>query len=195
MKIFGLALAFSATGYGALASETPKVEMQPLQGKNALIRIEQTNSPYVEIVIKNKAGEVVYYSETEGNMAKYQHIYDFSEYKPGVYDLIVTADSAVTESRFTVAADKVNIGDQQQAQQPFFVYNADNSILRVAYLNYPGDKVNLRVYEGGELIYSKSLSQSFAVSEGLNLSKLAAGRYRVVLAAGNKDYNYPVVIR
>lgn len=193
MKIFGLVIALTMMGEITFASGTPKVEMKALEGKNAVLQIEQANN--LEIMIKNKSGEVVYYTETEGDTAKYQHIYDFSEYKPGVYDMIVTNDNLVTEHQFTIANGAVSVGEQQMTQKPFFAYSTNDSILRVAYLNYPGERVKLKVYEGNELIYNKALDNSFSVNEGLNLSKLSAGQYQIVLAAGNKNFDYPVIIR
>ena len=195
MKILALSVVLCITGKLATASGTPKVEMKALAGKNAVLNIEQTNSAPLEITIRNKAGEIVYYSETECDSAGYQNVYDFSEYKPGIYDLIVTSNNMVTEHQFTVADRAINIGEMQMTQKPFFVYSDTDNTVRVAYLNYPGEKVKLKVYEGNELIYNKALDNSFSVNEGLNLSKLEAGQYQVVLAAGSKKFNYPVVIR
>lgn len=195
LKQIGLAIALIATGNAAIASGTPKVEIKPLEGKNAILEIEQANNSHFEITIKNKTGEVVYYSETEGDTAKYQHVYDFSEYKPGVYDMIVANDNLVTEHQFTIANGSVSVGEKQMTQKPFFAYNSEQSILRIAYLNYPAEKMQLEVYDGNELIYNKALDNSFAVNEGLNLSKLSAGKYQIVLAAGNKNFDFPVNIR
>lgn len=195
LKLTGLAIALIVTGNVAIASGTPKIEIKPLEGKNAVLEIEQANSTHFEITIKNKTGEVVYYTETEGDTAKYQHVYDFSEYKPGVYDMIVTNDNLVTEHQFTIANGTVSVGEKQMTQKPFFAFNSEQSILRIAYLNYSAEKMHLEVYEGNELIYNKALDNSFAVNEGLNLSKLSAGQYQIVLAAGSKNFNFPVSIR
>ncbi len=195
MKITGLLVVLIFSAQLTYAFVTPKVEMKAMAGKNAMLQIEKEKSAPLEIVIQNKSGEIIYYSETEEDTSKYLHVYDFSEYKPGVYDLIVTNDNVVTEHQFTVADNEVNVGEKQMTQKPFFAYNTDENVIRVAYLNYPGEKVKLKIYEGNELIYNKALDNSFSVNEGLNLSKLQAGQYQVVLAAGSKKFNYPVEIR
>ncbi|RKD91887.1 hypothetical protein [Mangrovibacterium diazotrophicum] len=195
MKIFSLLVVLIMSGKLTSAAENPKVDMKAMAGKNAMLQIENDANTHLEILIQNKAGEVVYYKETEGDSAKYLHVYDFSEYKPGVYDLIVTANNMVTEHQFTIEDEQVDVGEKQMTQKPFFAFNTEDHIVRVAYLNYPGEKVKLKVYEGNELIYNKALDNSFSVNEGLNLSKLEAGRYQVVLAAGSKQFEYPVDIR
>lgn len=183
------------SGQLTFASETPKVELKPLAGKNAMLEVNNAENATLEITLQNKSGEIVYYSMTEPESDKYQQVYDLSEYKPGVYDLIVTSNNVVTEHQLTIADNQVSLGDKQMTQQPFFSYNDEDDIIRVAYLNFPGEKVKLKVYDGNELIYNKALDNSFSVNEGLNLSKLEAGRYEVVLAAGSKKFAYPVTIR
>lgn len=195
LKIFSLLVVLVMTGELTFAAGTPKVEMKALAGKNAVVKIENKTNSHLEISIQNKAGEIVYYTETEGDASDFQHVYDFSDFKSGVYDLIVTNDNFVTEHQFTLNNGEVSVGEKQMTQKPFFAYNDDEDVIRVAYLNYPGEKVKLKVYEGNELIYNKALDNSFSVNEGLNLSKLQAGQYQIVLAAGSKKFAYPVVIR
>ncbi len=195
LKQLGLFVALAFTVNASYAFTNPTVEMKALQGKSAVLNIDDAKDAHIEIMIQNKAGEVVFYSETSTAEEKFQHVYDFSEYKPGVYDMIVTNDNVVTEHQFTVEGEMVAVGDKQMTQTPFFAFDGDDAILRVAYLNYPGEKLKLKVYEGNELIYNKALDNSFSVNEGLNLSKLQAGHYQIVLAAGTKKFNYPVIIR
>ncbi|WP_372774095.1 hypothetical protein [Mangrovibacterium sp.] len=195
LKIVSFIVILMISGKLSFASGTPKVEMKPLIGKNAVLQITDMPETSLEITIKNKTGEVIYYSETESDSAGYRNVFDFSEYKPGVYDLIVSNGKLVTEREFTVAGNVVNLGNMQMNNKPFFAFNDTDHIVRVTYLNYPGEKVKLKVYEGNELIYNKALDNSFSVNQGLNLSKLAAGQYQIVLATGNKQFNYPVVIR
>ncbi len=194
-KIFSMLVILMISGQLTFAAGTPKVEMKALTGQNAVVKIENKANAHLEIQILNKSGEIVYYSETDGEASNFQHVYDFSEFKSGVYDLIVTNDNFVTEHQFSLNNGEVSVGEQQMTQKPFFAYNTKENVIRVAYLNYPGEKVKLKVYEGNELIYNKALDDSFSVNEGLNLSKLQAGQYQVVLAAGSKKFEYPVVIR
>ncbi|WP_159517610.1 DUF3244 domain-containing protein [Sunxiuqinia indica] len=179
----------------ASARELPKIEMKAMEGKNALLEIDHANNAVLEITIQDKKGEIVYYNQQESTSDKYQHVYDLSAYQPGAYNLIVASNDLVTEHQFSVSDEVVNIGEKQLTQKPFFAFDSDNNIVRVAYLNFPGEKVKLKIYEGNDLIFNKALDDSFSVNEGLNLSKLEAGAYQIVLDAGAKDFNYPVEIR
>lgn len=183
------------SGELTFALDTPKVDVKPLAGKNALLEVNNAANATLEITLQNKSGEIVYYSMTQPETSKYQQVYDLSDYKPGVYNLIVNSDNVVTENQLTIADNQVSLGQEQMTQEPFFSFSNEEEILRVAYLNYPGEKVKLKVYDGNDLIYNKALDNSFSVNEGLNLSKLQAGRYEVVLAAGAKKFAYPVTIR
>ncbi|MFV0378116.1 MAG: hypothetical protein ACK5JD_12550 [Mangrovibacterium sp.] len=194
MKILGLAIALTVAGQIALATDGPKVELKPLEGKTAVLEVVQATNKPLEITIQNKSGEVVYYAETDGDTNKYQLVYNFAGYKPGTYNMMVANEQLLTEYRFTLTDGAVSVGAQQTSQKPFFAYNNAQAIFRVAYLNYPGEQVKLKVYDGNELIYNKALDNSFSVNEGLNLSKLAAGQYQIVLAAGDKQFDYPVII-
>jgi hypothetical protein len=195
MKLLSMLVILIVSGQLAFALENPKVEVKPLAGKNAMLEVNNAENAILEITLQNKSGEIVYYSLTEPESEKYQQVYDLSGYKPGVYDLIVTSNNVVTEHQLTIADNQVSLGEKQMTQQPFFSFNDEDDILRIAYLNYPGEKVKLKVYDGNELIYNKALDNSFSVNEGLNLSKLQAGRYEVVLAAGSKNFAYPVTVR
>ncbi|PTN10363.1 hypothetical protein C8N47_10111 [Mangrovibacterium marinum] len=195
MKLFSIVVLLIASGKLSLALDTPKVEIKPLAGSNALLEVNDATSATLEIILQNKSGEIVYYSLTEPETESYQKVYDLSEYKPGVYDLIVTSNNVVTEHQLTIADKKVSLGEKQMTMEPFFCYSDKDDILRIAYLNYPGEKMKLKVYDGNELIYNKALDNSFSVNEGLNLSKLQAGQYQIVLAAGSKKFAYPVTIR
>ncbi len=179
----------------ASARELPKIEMKAMAGKNALLEIEHANNAALEITIQNKKGEIVYYNQQESTSDKYEHVYDLSAYQPGIYNLIVASNDLVTEHQFSVKDKVVNIGEKQLTQKPFFAFDSDSNIVRVAYLNFPGEKVKLKIYEGNDLIFNKALDDSFSVNEGLNLSKLETGAYQIVLDAGAKDFNYPVEIR
>ena len=179
----------------ASARELPKIEMKAMAGKNALLEIEHANNAALEITIQNKKGEIVYYNQQESTSDKYEHVYDLSAYQPGTYNLIVASNDLVTEHQFSVSDEAVNIGEKQLTQKPFFAFDSDNNIVRVAYLNFHGEKVKLKIYEGNDLIFNKALDDSFSVNEGLNLSKLEAGAYQIVLDAGAKDFDYPVEIR
>ena len=177
----------------ALATGNLRVHILPLTPERAVVAISNNAESKFQISIEDANGAVVYFKETEGNMADYRKIYDFSQLEKGDYKLVVSIDGTIGERNFSIDHKEISVGKEKTLVAPFFSYKDD--VLRVAYLNHEGQKPNLYIYADGELIYSKALENTFSVNEGLNLSKLSAGDYKVVLASGNEVYDYAVAVK
>ena len=177
----------------SLATGNLRVDILPLTVDRAVVAISNTAESNFEISIENSAGETVYYKETEGKIADYRKIYDFSKLESGQYTLTVNVDGAISKRDFNIDREGIQVGRMKSIVEPYFAFN--NDILRVAYLNFPGAKMNLMIYDGEGLIYSKALKNTFSVNEGLNLSKLKAGNYDVVLATDDQVFNYTVEVK
>ena len=104
--------------------------------------------------------------------------------------MVVNIDGATSKREFSIDSRNIAVGKLKNLVKPYFAF--DNDVLRVAYLNYPGETMDLMIYEGDNLIYNKALENTFSVNEGLNLSKLKTGNYQVVLATGDEVYDYTV---
>jgi len=174
----------------AMAGGNLRVDILPLTSERAVVAVSSPAQNQYEISIENSYGEVIYYKETEGNITDYRKVFDFSKLENGEYKVIATIDGATSERTFAVGSKTISVGDLKYVADPVFSFN--NDVLRVAYLNYPGEKVDLKIYDGNDLIYSKQINSEFAVNEGLNLAKLKSGNYQVVLASGNEVFDYTV---
>lgn len=188
MKTIIAVIALVASANIAFASGNLRVDILPLSSERAVVAVSSKAESQYEISIENAYGEVIYYKETEGNITDYRKVYDFSKLDRGEYKVVATIDGATSERTFTVGSKEISVGDLKYVMDPVFSFN--NDVLRVAYLNYPGEKVDLKIYDGNELIYTKSIDSKFAVNEGLNLSKLKSGNYQVVLASGQEVFDY-----
>jgi len=177
----------------AMATGNLRVDILPLNAERAVVAISNSAESNFGISIENSAGEIVYYKETEGKMTDYRKVYDFSQLEDGTYTLIVNIDGATTKRDFNIDSRNIAVGKMQNLVQPYFAFNDD--VLRIAYLNYPGETMDLLIYDGNDLIYNKALENTFSVNEGLNLSKLKAGNYQVVLATGDQVYDYTVEVK
>lgn len=177
----------------AMATGNLRVDILPLNAERAVVAISNSAESKFEISIENSAGEIVYYKETEGKMADYRKVYDFSKLEAGKYTLVVNIDGATSKRDFSIDSKSIQVGKMKNVVEPYFAFN--NDILRVAYLNYPGENMDLLIYEGSNLIYNKALENTFSVNEGLNLSKLKTGNYQVVLATGDQVFDYTVEVK
>ncbi|KOH47082.1 T9SS type A sorting domain-containing protein [Sunxiuqinia dokdonensis] len=196
MKTFrtiSMMLALTVIANIALATGNLRVNILPLNAERAVVAISNDGETKFQISIEDAYGSVVYFKETEGNVADYRKVYDFSKLENGNYKLIVSLDGVKGQREFAINNGSINVGKEKMLATPFFSYKED--ILRVAFLNHAGEKTNLYIYNDGELVYSKALENSFSVNEGLNLSKLASGEYQVVLASGNEVYDYAVAVK
>ena len=182
-------IALVASANIAMASGNLRVDILPLTPNRAVVAISSNTENQFEISIENTSGEVIYYKETEGKQADYRKVFDFSKLEKGDYKIIASIDGATSVRNFSVGTE-IAVGDAKYVADPVFTFDKD--ILRVAYLNYPGEAVDLKIYDGNDLIYSKALDNSFSVNEGLNLAKLRSGNYQVVLASGNEVFDYTV---
>jgi hypothetical protein len=193
IKALTMTFAILVIANVAMATGNLRVDILPLTAERAVVAISNSAESNFEISIENSAGEIVYYKETEGKVADYRKVYDFSRLEDGQYTLTVNVDGATSKREFSIDSRNIAVGKLQNLVKPYFAF--DNDVLRVAYLNYPGETMDLLIYEGDNLIYNKALENTFSVNEGLNLSKLKTGNYQVVLATGDQVYDYTVEIK
>jgi hypothetical protein len=192
-RIITMMIALTVIANIALATGNLRVNILPLTAERAVVAISNDTESKFQISIEDSKGSVVYFKETEGKMADYRKIYDFSQLESGDYRLVVSIDGTIGKRNFSIGNKEISVGREKILAAPFFSYKDD--VLRVAYLNHEGEKINLYIYADGELVYSKALENTFSVNKGLNLSKLSAGDYKVVLASGNELYNYAVAVK
>lgn len=193
IKTLTMTFAIMIVANVAMATGNLRVDILPLTAERAVVAISNSAESKFEISIENSVGEIVYYKETEGKMADYRKVYDFSKLENGQYTLTVNIDGATSKREFSIDSRNIAVGKMKNLVRPYFAFN--NDVLRVAYLNYPGETMDLLIYEGDNLIYNKALENTFSVNEGLNLSKLKTGNYQVVLATGDQVYDYTVEIK
>lgn len=193
IRTLTMTFAITVIANVAMATGNLRVDILPLNAERAVVAISNSAESNFEISIENSMGEVVYYKETEGKMADYRKVYDFSKLEDGKYTLVVNIDGATSKREFNINSRSIEVGKMKSLVKPYFAFNDD--VLRVAYLNYPGETMDLLIYDGNDLIYNKALENTFSVNEGLNLSRLKAGNYQVVLATGDQVYDYTVNVK
>ncbi len=174
----------------ALATGNLRVNILPLNADRAVVAISNNVKSKFQISIEDTQGDVVYFKETEGDVTDYRKVYDFSKLETGSYKLIVNLDDVKAEREFAINHGAIEVGKGKTLVAPVFSFNED--VLRIAYLNHEGENTSLYIYNQGKLVYTKPLANSFSVNEGLDLSKLQSGDYKVVLASGNETYDYSV---
>jgi len=185
-------LAFVAFANTLMATGNLKVNILPINSETAVVAISNAEASNFQISIANNKGEVVYYKETDSASNDYRKIYDFSDLENGDYKLSVTVDVLTTEREFSIKNQNISVGKEKNHIEPFFTYK--DGILKLSFLNFSQENLNLNFYNGSELVYTKSIGDEFSVQEGFNLSKLDKGVYSVLLSTNDKSYSYNVEV-
>ena len=184
--------AFVAFANTLLAGGNLKVNILPLTSETAVVAISSVDASNLQISIENENGEKVYYKETDAENKDYRKVFDFSNLERGDYKLSVTTNGLTTERNFSIDKN-IAVGKEKSLIEPYFAYK--NGVLRVSYLNFPEENVNLNFYANNDLVYSKEIGTKFNVTEGYDLSKLDKGSYSVVLSTDSKSYSYDLDLK
>lgn len=182
--------AFVAFANTLMASGNLKVNIVPLTSEKAVVAISNNTVSNFQISIENSNGEVIYYKETASDSKDFRKVFDFSNLSAGNYTLTATIDGTTTEREFAVEKNKIAVGKEKTAIEPYFTFN--KGLLAVSYLNFSEENLLVNFYDNNGLVYSKELGDQFAITKGFDLSKLASGNYTVILSTASKSYNYNV---
>jgi hypothetical protein len=185
--------AFVAFANTLFAVGNLKVNIIPLSSEKAVVAISSLTNSNLKISVTDDMGRLVYFKETTDPGANYRKVYNFSDLEEGKYNLSVVSDNLTTERQFEISNKTITVGEEKTMLEPFFTY--EDGYLKFSYLNFNKENVSLYFFDKNELVYSKKIGRDFNVNSALNLSKLREGNYVAILAAGGKEYKYPIDIR
>lgn len=188
-----LMFAFVAFANTLFAVGNLKVNIIPLSAEKAVVAISSLTDANLKISVTDDIGRLVYYKETTEPGANYRKVYNFSDLEDGKYNLSVVSDNLTTERQFEIGNKTIAVGEEKTMLEPFFMY--EDGYLKFSYLNFNKENVTLYFFNENELVYSKKIGRDFNVNSALNLSKLREGNYVAIIAAGGKEYQYPIDIR
>lgn len=172
----------------ASATEKPRMSVQPLDADHVVISILNNNVSNYEISIHAKNGDIVYYKLSDKPVASYQKVYDMKNLENGDYKLSLKVNGANLERSFKVTAKNIYFGESEVDFDPYFRF--DGKELKFSYLNFKMENFKMEIFDGNELIYKTKVGKDFPINSGYNLSKLEAGKYKVVLSSFNKEFVY-----
>lgn len=182
--------AFAAFANTLMAAGNLKVNIVPLTSEKAVVAITNNTASNFNISIQNSYGETIYYKETASDNKDYRKVFDFSNLTSGDYTLTATINGETTERKFTVGNNKIAVGNEKTAIDPYFTFK--DGMLAVSFLNFSQEDLLLNFYDNNGLVYSNKIGDQFAVTKGFDLSKLARGNYTVILSTPSKSYDYYV---
>lgn len=187
-----LALIFvSAT---AVASGNLKVTLTPGEAEKTIVNVSTTTQSHYSIEMKNQRGDVVFYKETKEPSTSYKKIYDFSNLENGTYTFTVKIDNEMQTKNLDIRFGEVKVLGSRKDAEPFFKF--EDNMLKLSYLNFEQEDVKLYLYDRktNDLVMEKELNSDFAITYGLDFSKVKNGTYDAILAGDYMSYSYEVVV-
>lgn len=190
MKTVKFLLTVTTAAVVAIASavEKPKMDVVTLNADRAVISITNENPALFEMSIETTRGDVVYYKQSNEPITSYQKTFDFANLENGSYVFNLKVNDTKLSKDFTVNSKNILFGDSKLRFDPYFSFK-DNE-LKLSYLNFDEENVNISFYNEGGVVYQKKLGSDFAIMDGYDLSKLEDGKYRVVLSGFKNQFEY-----
>nr|MDA3928129.1 hypothetical protein [Prolixibacteraceae bacterium] len=141
-----------------------------------------------ELTIEDVNGDVLYYKEGRIDEKIYSKIFDFKNLDNGAYKITVKNIYGTQTMDFKIDGNKFKLIDTDEAFAPYF--EVMDNVLRLSFLNYSLDNVNLELSDENGYSFSKELGNDFSITDGFNLSQLFEGEYELVLNSGKKSYSF-----
>lgn len=193
MKTIKLAFTVAAFAAATIATavEKPKLNVVPLNAERAIISATNENPAIFEVSINAENGDLVYFKQTTEPVTDFKQVYDFKELAEGKYVLNLKVNDTRVINDFQVSRDKIEVGESKIRFAPYFDFK--NNELKLSYLNFDQENLNLYFYNNEGLVYETKLGRDFNITTGYDLSKLANGKYRVVMSSVNNEFTYNLV--
>jgi hypothetical protein len=193
MKTIKFAFTFAAFAAVAMATavEKPKMNVIPLNAERVVVLATNENPAYFELSINAANGDLVYYKQTSNPVTDFKQVYDFKDLADGKYAMNLTVNDTKVINDFEVTRKGIDVGEAKVRFAPYF--NFKNNELKLSYLNFDQENMNLAIYNSNGLVYESRIGRDFNITKGYDLSKLETGSYRVMLSSFNNEYQFDLV--
>jgi hypothetical protein len=192
MKTTMIALALMASVSFAYGSGNVRLNMNQTEADKAYVEISNATFTQFEIKVEDVYGDLIFSKKTMEPAMNYKKKYDFSALEDGTYTLSVKSEKETNTTKFRIERNNIKILEERKIVEPHFT--TDGNIWKMSYLNFPMEITNIYIYDGNQLIYTKSIDPTFAVHEGLDLSKLDPGDYQIVFTTPQDIYEHDVTV-
>jgi hypothetical protein len=156
-----------------------------------LVAFEADKPAAVELSVKNKGGEILYYKKSDSPVDKMRMVFDFQDLKDGVYDVSLDFNNCKINREVTISRHQLeSVGEQKKAFGPYC--KLENNLLKVSYLNNDQKNVLMNIYQDGQHVAGKRLGKEMCIQQAFDFSKLESGQYEVVLTSSNHEYLFTV---
>ena len=185
-----VAIALLLVSSSAIAGDAdPAISIRKSQGdKQTLVRVANLTTGSAVLRLKDAQGRVLHRESIKGTA--YMKKYNLASLPEGEYTVEVRSAEGVSQETFMLS--------KGNAQAIYFkpAVQIDEALVKVMFKNSIASPVSLKLYDRyGKVIYQETVACQEQYAKGLNLSKLAAGRYSLSLTGDNYVYSKSIALK
>lgn len=180
-------LAFFIATVG-FATEFPTMNLIPVEGDKAMLAYNAPTAATLEITLSDCNGSILYFKRTTGQENELNQIFDFSELEDGDYCMSVNYGNRSISRNLHIEGEEISVGAPMRCFEPYFTL--EDKMLNVSLYNSPQKQVFVNIYKDGTHIDGFKLGKDLAIQKRIDLSRLEAGEYEVILTDYVKDHKF-----
>lgn len=187
-KIWIIPILAFFVGIISYASDTPKMNIVPLEAQKALVAFQSPNPTAIEITVTNGAGDILYYKKGENKLKEYRSLLNFSQLGQGHFNICINYDLFSLNRNVQVTKKGIKVGSAEKLYEPYFFITDGN--LNISFLNLAQKNVHLEVLKNGRSISNSNLGKKMSIQKVIDLSKSGKGDYEIILSDLFRDHRF-----
>lgn len=185
-KISLVSIAIASVSISSYASGD--INVSPMKESSlARVEIDVPALDDVKVSVLDPGG-IVIHNDLISKNSEYEKLFNFSQVEDGVYTVVTKTGYTTVAKTIELDNNNLSVINKEFSYEPIF--KIDGDILTVNYLNRSNQDISIYLLDSAKDYYKEEGDNSISYGKMLNIKKLPLGEYKVVLAVGEKEYNY-----
>lgn len=185
-KVSLVFLAIASLSISSFASGD--ISISPMKESSiAKVEIDVPTKEGVKVSVFDPDGIVIHNDFISKN-SEYEKLFNFSQVDEGVYTFVTKTGYITVTKTIELINDKIHVINKEFAYEPIF--KIDGDILSVNYLNRSNEAISISLMDSTKDYYKEEDNNMLSYGKMINIKNLPVGEYRLILAVGEKEYNY-----
>lgn len=170
------------------ATDFPAMNVIPVEANKAMLAYKAPTAATLEVTLTDCKGEVLYFKRTNQKETEYNQVFDLAEMEDGTYCMCVNYGNRSVKRNLVLDGESISVGAPMRCYEPYFCL--EEKMLNISFFNRPQKPVYVNIYQDGKHIDGFKLGKELAIQKRLDLSKLKAGDYEVVVTDNITDHKF-----
>lgn len=153
----------------------------------AIVEIDVPVREDVNVTVTDPGGTVIH-SDVISKNSEYGKVFDFSQVNDGVYTFVTKTEHTTVSKTIELEGNKLSVINKEYAHKPVFKIEGD--LITVNFLNQTNESISISIEDSAKDYFKEEGDNSALYGKMVSVRNLPAGKYKVVLAVGEKVYNY-----